>query len=283
MKVAERSRIDLPDHVPDEFEVFVGGVRQARGSDYEVEGRVARLPAADRPGGTPRLLALASDVARRRRQLPQARDRRSRLRARRAPAGRDRPYSRSRTSQTEAAASSGCAHAVFEERGHGIGEHVPNAARTTGGSRRRRSPRATTNAVRGRQQVDSDEVGAHRLRRGECQRPARAAAARPARPAPPSAAFVRHSPLRGDRGMLRRRRGRPRRRRADPSRPARRAPARARRARGTTASAAAGRAPRRARPAVVQRSTSRPQLPKRGLSTTGSSGAGAGSARADAA
>jgi hypothetical protein len=34
MKVAERSRIDLPDYIPDEFEVFVGGVRQARGSDY---------------------------------------------------------------------------------------------------------------------------------------------------------------------------------------------------------------------------------------------------------
>jgi hypothetical protein len=44
MRVAERSRIDLPDHVPDEFEVFVGGVRQTRGSDYEVEGRSVVFP-----------------------------------------------------------------------------------------------------------------------------------------------------------------------------------------------------------------------------------------------
>jgi hypothetical protein len=39
MKVAVRSRIDLPSHVPDEFEVYIRGVRQARGVDYEVEGR----------------------------------------------------------------------------------------------------------------------------------------------------------------------------------------------------------------------------------------------------
>jgi hypothetical protein len=44
MKVAERSRIDLPDYLPGEFEVFVGGVRQARGSDYEVEGRAVVFP-----------------------------------------------------------------------------------------------------------------------------------------------------------------------------------------------------------------------------------------------
>ena len=39
MKVTERAWIDLPTHVPDAFEVYVGGVRQARGVDYEVEGR----------------------------------------------------------------------------------------------------------------------------------------------------------------------------------------------------------------------------------------------------
>jgi hypothetical protein len=39
MKVDARSRIDLPRHVPDDFEVFVAGVRQARGVDYEVRGR----------------------------------------------------------------------------------------------------------------------------------------------------------------------------------------------------------------------------------------------------
>jgi hypothetical protein len=44
MRVAERSRIDLPAHVPDDFEVFVGGVRQTRGSDYEVEGRSIVFP-----------------------------------------------------------------------------------------------------------------------------------------------------------------------------------------------------------------------------------------------
>src|SRR4051794_41884967 len=44
MKVAERSRVDLPTHVPDEFEVYVGGVRQTRGVDYEVEGRAVVFP-----------------------------------------------------------------------------------------------------------------------------------------------------------------------------------------------------------------------------------------------
>jgi hypothetical protein len=44
MKVAERSRIDLPAHVPDDFEVYVAGVRQARGVDYEVAGRSLVFP-----------------------------------------------------------------------------------------------------------------------------------------------------------------------------------------------------------------------------------------------
>ena len=39
MKVPQRSRIELPDHVPLEFEVYVGGVRQVPGRDFEVEGR----------------------------------------------------------------------------------------------------------------------------------------------------------------------------------------------------------------------------------------------------
>ena len=42
--MAERSRVDLPSYVPDEFEVFVGGVRQARGVDYEVIGRMLVFP-----------------------------------------------------------------------------------------------------------------------------------------------------------------------------------------------------------------------------------------------
>jgi hypothetical protein len=44
MKVAARSRVDLPTHVPDDFEVFVRGVRQTRGVDYEVEGRSVVFP-----------------------------------------------------------------------------------------------------------------------------------------------------------------------------------------------------------------------------------------------
>ena len=39
MKVPQRSRIELPDHVPSEFEVYVGGVRQVPGRDFEIEGR----------------------------------------------------------------------------------------------------------------------------------------------------------------------------------------------------------------------------------------------------
>jgi hypothetical protein len=44
MKVAERSRIDLPGYVPDDFEVFIGGVKQDRGADYEVLGRTLVFP-----------------------------------------------------------------------------------------------------------------------------------------------------------------------------------------------------------------------------------------------
>jgi hypothetical protein len=39
-----RSRIDLPSYVPDAYEVFVGGVRQTRGVDYEVLGRSLVFP-----------------------------------------------------------------------------------------------------------------------------------------------------------------------------------------------------------------------------------------------
>lgn len=44
MKVGMRSRVDLPSYVPDEFEVYVGGVKQARGVDYEVHGRSLVFP-----------------------------------------------------------------------------------------------------------------------------------------------------------------------------------------------------------------------------------------------
>jgi hypothetical protein len=44
MEVPSRSRIDLPAHIPDEFDVFVGGVPQQRGVDYELVGRSLVFP-----------------------------------------------------------------------------------------------------------------------------------------------------------------------------------------------------------------------------------------------
>jgi hypothetical protein len=44
MKVSERSRIELPGHVPPDFEVYVGGVRQLPGRDFEVRGRTLVFP-----------------------------------------------------------------------------------------------------------------------------------------------------------------------------------------------------------------------------------------------
>lgn len=44
MEVAERTRVDLPSHVPEQFEVFVNGVRQRRDVDYEVLGRSIVFP-----------------------------------------------------------------------------------------------------------------------------------------------------------------------------------------------------------------------------------------------
>jgi hypothetical protein len=44
MEVPERTRVDLPPHVPVDFDVFVNGVRQVRGVDYEVLGRSLVFP-----------------------------------------------------------------------------------------------------------------------------------------------------------------------------------------------------------------------------------------------
>ncbi len=44
MEVDARTRVDLPSYVPDDFEVFVNGVRQSRGADYEVLGRSLLFP-----------------------------------------------------------------------------------------------------------------------------------------------------------------------------------------------------------------------------------------------
>jgi hypothetical protein len=46
MEVPERTRVDLPPEVPESFEVFVNGVRQDRGADYEVIGRSLVFPRA---------------------------------------------------------------------------------------------------------------------------------------------------------------------------------------------------------------------------------------------
>src|SRR6476646_3257241 len=72
---------------------------------------LARLPEGARPGGPARLLALGLDVARHRRHLPQARNRRHRLRVERKARGRDGPGAAAdmrRASQPDAAASSRC-------------------------------------------------------------------------------------------------------------------------------------------------------------------------------
>jgi hypothetical protein len=44
MEVPERSRIDLPAHVPPVFEVFVNGVRQVPGRDFELVERSLVFP-----------------------------------------------------------------------------------------------------------------------------------------------------------------------------------------------------------------------------------------------
>ena len=44
MKVSKRSRIELPEHVPPAFEVYVGGIRQLPGRDFDVQGRTLVFP-----------------------------------------------------------------------------------------------------------------------------------------------------------------------------------------------------------------------------------------------
>jgi hypothetical protein len=39
MKVSPRTRVELPAHVPPQFEVYVNGVRQEPGRDFQLEGR----------------------------------------------------------------------------------------------------------------------------------------------------------------------------------------------------------------------------------------------------
>lgn len=42
--MAERTQIDLPDHVPARFEVYLNGVRQQLGRDYDLVGRSLVFP-----------------------------------------------------------------------------------------------------------------------------------------------------------------------------------------------------------------------------------------------
>ena len=44
MGVDQRSRVDLPGHVPNDFQVFVNGVEQQPGVDYELVGRSLVFP-----------------------------------------------------------------------------------------------------------------------------------------------------------------------------------------------------------------------------------------------
>ena len=44
MDVAERTRVELPDWIPSAFEVYVSGVRQEPGRDFELDGRSLVFP-----------------------------------------------------------------------------------------------------------------------------------------------------------------------------------------------------------------------------------------------
>ena len=46
MDVDRRTQIEVPPHVPGSFEVYVNGVRQSPGADYEIEGRTVFFPRA---------------------------------------------------------------------------------------------------------------------------------------------------------------------------------------------------------------------------------------------
>jgi hypothetical protein len=44
MGMLQHTRVELPDHVPSVFEVYVNGVRQRPGRDFEVDGRSLVFP-----------------------------------------------------------------------------------------------------------------------------------------------------------------------------------------------------------------------------------------------
>ncbi len=44
MNVSQPTRIELPDHVPSVLEVYINGVRQQPGRDFELDGRALVFP-----------------------------------------------------------------------------------------------------------------------------------------------------------------------------------------------------------------------------------------------
>ena len=44
MNVSSRTLVELPAHVPAQFEVYVNGVRQEPGRDFQLEGRALVFP-----------------------------------------------------------------------------------------------------------------------------------------------------------------------------------------------------------------------------------------------
>ena len=66
-----RTRIDLPASVRRPFEVFVNGVPQVEGTDYEVVGSTLLFERELVREGDARLLALGAHAPRDRRHLPQ--------------------------------------------------------------------------------------------------------------------------------------------------------------------------------------------------------------------
>jgi hypothetical protein len=44
MNVSPRTLVELPPHIPQQFEVYVSGVRQEPGRDFEIDGRSLVFP-----------------------------------------------------------------------------------------------------------------------------------------------------------------------------------------------------------------------------------------------
>ena len=168
MGVSERTRVEVPPHVPDDFEVFVSGVRQEAGVDFERIGRSLVFPrplAQEGRLGFWRWASMWLGIAGTYRKNESGRPR---LRVRRPPPGRDRPPARGlRPSPAECVrrsdvgATSAPARACSRRRsGSGrtcASRRACRSSRAGGGRRRRRcgrgaprgGPRASAAARRG--------------------------------------------------------------------------------------------------------------------------------------